>query len=164
MIVFVDKKTVKRDGLIITNPEATFVGISDEVKGDWLTMGKHLLPPPDILGMYIESGDKDRYRMDYWRYLTDPRVRYMLLLNVYQASTELLFFVHSEYEKELKYPKYLREFIIESLNVDSKYVITYKKFSKNKQMSNKEINGIRLLLEDARSKAREACDVLEGGL
>ena len=31
MIVFVGNKTVKRDGLIITNPEATFVGISDEV-------------------------------------------------------------------------------------------------------------------------------------
>src|SRR5574344_2396830 len=156
MIVFVDDKTLRKNRILY--PDAVCVGITGEMRDSWLAEGAYLLPPTDVLARYVDTGDKDVFREDYWRYLSDPRVRYMLLLQVYRATSELMFFVCTEDEKELRYPKALKDYIIDALGIDAEYVISFKKFKKNKKMSKEATKAIQTMMLGARAKAREALD------
>lgn len=144
--------------------KSIFVNISDEMKVKDSLEGRQFLPPGDVMASYIDTGDKSVYQIDYCKYLRDPRVHYMLLLLIYQSSMELMFFVNSASEKELLYPKFLKESIIqilENYGIDSKYVVGYKKFDgKKKKFDKGDLNKLSSILENARSKAEEAYRVL----
>lgn len=144
--------------------KSIFVNISDEMKVKDAIEGRQFLPPGDILADFIDDGNGGKYQTEYYTYLRDPRVHYMLLLLIYQASSELLFFVYSNAEKDLQYPKFLKNHIVnllECYNIDTKCVTSYKKFDGKKRKFDKaEIQKIITMISNAKGKAEEAYMVL----
>lgn len=143
-------------------PKGNFISISDELDNKGLLEGRQFLPLESAIAKFIEQGDADKYEMEYSRYLSDPRVFYMLILHVYRSSTENVFFVCSEAEKEFLYPKFLKNFIIDTFRIDKKFVVSYKKFDgKKKSWDEATIKRIASKIIDAKCKAVEAYRALQ---
>ena len=161
MIIFVSgNKDVKE--AMSKNKKGVFIGATSDLDIKGLDEGRFLLPPPDILTHYQMDGDKRSYETEYHRYLSEPRVNFMLLLLVYRSITENVFIVCSEMEKDdMRYLKFLKNYINDAFAIDKKYTVSYKKFDgKRKKYDEITISKITNIAMEAKGKAAEAADVL----
>lgn len=158
MIVFLtmdNKKDIKN--IMKEYEDDIFISISNEHSMKSLEEGKQLIPPPFITMEYIDRGNKDKFQEDYWHYLNDPRVKYMLLLQLLKSADHHLFYVSSTMEKEMRYPKYLKEFLTDTIGIDEKYVTSYKKFSGGKKyVKGNDLDKIIAMVSKEKGKATEA--------
>lgn len=161
MVIFVSgNKDVKE--AMSEYKKGVFIGATSDMDIKGLEEGRFLLPPPDILTHYQMNGDKDAYELDYCRYLSEPRVNFLLLLIIYRSITSNVFIVCSDMEKDdMRYLKFLKNYINESLGIDKKYLVSYKKFDgKRKKYDDVTITKITDMTMKARRKATEATDIL----
>lgn len=158
MIIFVKAKYIA--DCIKNYPRDIKVAVSGDINlfGGTFDDGSIFIPPPDIVSRWIDTGDKKRYEEDYLKFLSDPRVFYPLMLRVYMASFDPVFFMFSETDENHKYPKWLKEFIRDTIGVD---VGTFKRFKKNVAYDKPTQDRVNRLLADARLKCAEAESVYE---
>lgn len=127
--------------------------------------GANLIPPPDVISHFLKDGDKSALENDYHRYLSDPRIFYPLLLRVHSAADEPVFFMYSNMDKEMKYPKMLKRFIIENIGIGKEYVVDYDDISEKKMLNRKYDSDTRKeltkMIKSARDKFAEAVQVLD---
>ena len=160
MIVFVNEDEL--DEAINFYPKVRLIAISgdkefiaDKIDASWA------VPPPDILIPYLNEGNKDKFREGYYRYLSDPRVAYLIYLTLIKSDEKVTFFCYKDMEYDLHYPKFLRKFVIEHLEISKKFVVKYEDFTgKNKHMSDKDICNLIKRAEELRKKVKEIDSVL----
>lgn len=138
MIVFVDPDELKDCKKRYSDDNAKFLAISSDLcEEQGMVDGSWLIPPPNAVDSYYNTGDKQNYREQYYRFLSSPRINHFLNLELIAADgidTDVTFMCYSEMEKDMLYPKFLRHFIIENLGIPKKYVVKYKNYTgKNKR-------------------------------
>ena len=127
--------------------------------------GANLIPPPDVIAHFLKDGNKSIMELEYQRYLSDPRIFYPLVLRIYSAADEPIFFMYNNLDKDMKYPKMLRRFIVENVGLPEEYVANYDDVSDKKKLKVKYDKETRERLEkmikQARDKFAEAVSVLD---
>lgn len=136
MIVFVDETDLK-ECVKKYQKNVKYNAISSELLDELgFVDASWLIPTVSSITNYQQTGDKDVYREDYYRYLSTPRIAHFLNLEILASdgiNSIVTFFCYSEMEKDLLYPKFLRHFIIDNLEIPKKYVLKYKNYQgKNK--------------------------------
>lgn len=164
MIVFVDEaelekcteKYHKNSKYLAISSE--LLSISGIVDASWL------IPTVSSITNYQQTGDEEKYREDYYRYLSSPRIAHFLNLEILASDgfgSDVTFFCYSKLEKELLYPKFLRHFIIENLEVPKKYVLKYKNYQgKNKKFDSYTKTAIETRVYKLAKKFDETVDIL----
>lgn len=137
MLVFVESGELE-ECMKQYQENAKYLAISSdllEVPG--MADGSWLLPPVSAFTCYCNTGDKQKYRENYYRFLSSPRICHFLNLEIIASDgidSEVTFMCYSKMESEMLYPKFLRHFIIENLEIPKKYVVKYKNYAgKNKK-------------------------------
>ena len=160
MIIFVEEKHLEK---CHTENDGIYIAVSSELLkyADWMGDSSMLIPPPDAVMHYIGDGNKEVFREEYYQYLSDPRIVMVLGLRIYQADNDNVFFCYSKMEKEMGYPKLLRKFIIDNLEIPKEFVVKYKDFDgKHVKMKPKAYNKFMEFMNETKKKCKEAFDVL----
>ena len=164
MIVFVEesdlseclKKYRKNSKYLAVSSE--LLDIAGMVDASWL------IPTVSSIADYQQTGDDEKYREEYYRYLSSPRIAHFLNLEILAADgigSGVTFFCYSKLEKELLYPKFLRHFIIENLEIPKKYVLKYKNYQgKNKTFDDYTRTVVETRVSKLAKKFDETVDIL----
>lgn len=122
--------------------------------------------PTTPLANFNRTGDEETYRQEYFNFLMSPVVFCQLnaeLLKSDGYESDVLFMHYSMMEKEMLYPKFLRNFIVNYLEVPGKYIVKYKNYSgfnkkfdfetfkrieKNYRISSNKLNEVNSVLFD----------------
>ena len=164
IIIVTDEKDSAK--LIEKTKNRKLVYVSDELSAvniDNAYEAKQFLPTAGIMAPLLNHGEEDEYKQNYLHYLSDPRVRHMLVMYLYMSIDTPVFFICSKAEKDLKYLKFIREYIIDYLGIPKKYCIKYKDFKKNIDMDKKTAELISKLMISTKKKAQEAIGVYDIG-
>ena len=163
MLIFVTDEKIsaklckKKNGkIVLVSDELSLVDVEDGAEA------KQFLPPAETLAPLINDGDIDEFKRRYFHYLSDPRVRHILLLYVWGAVDTPTFFVCSKTEKDLKYLKFLREYVIYYLGVPKKYCVKHKDYEKDIKMDKQTAAKIQDMMRKSIPKAKEAFTVYGG--
>ena len=144
MLVFVESGELE-ECMEQYQEDAKYLAISSdllEVPG--MIDGSWLLPPATALFCYFKTGDKQKYRENYYRFLSSPRICHFLNLEILASDgidSEVTFLCYSKMESEMLYPKFLRHFIIENLEIPKKYVVKYKDYTGKNKKFDKDTRG-----------------------
>lgn len=165
MLVFVDPDELEDCMKQYADDDAKFLAISSDLcEKPGMVDGSWLIPPPSALDSYYNTGDKQKYRENYYRFLSSPRINHFLNLELIAADgldTDVTFMCYSEMEKDMLYPKFLRHFIIENLEIPKKYVVKYKNYTgKNKQFDKETRKLLDKHATQMMSKFEESVEIL----
>lgn len=161
MIIFIEEKHIDQ---CFEENKGIYIGVSNDLLGtrDWIADSSMLIPPPDVVMHYLSDGNKARFREEYYQYLSDPRIMFFLGLRIYQADKEDVFFCYSSMEKDMGYPKMLRQFIIDNLDMPKDFVVKFKNYNPEDRykLKAKTYNRLMEFLNETKKKANEALDVM----
>lgn len=126
------KKFIKKEDYKKFN----FLLVSDDVftdkSFDNVYSLKALLPPPNIISVFINEGYSERYRDKYFKYLSNPRVEGLLtvIVKLVVVDKSDVVLLCSKNETEFKYLSMICEYIEAVYHVKS---CSYKKYTKNRE-------------------------------
>jgi len=141
--------------------DAVYLAVSTDLDSSKFEEGGQFMAPVSATSIWFSEEDYDRFANEYIRYLSDPRIMYMLSLFLYRSIVQPVYFCCSKEEKDVPYMKVLRRFIIDHMGIPKKYVTKYSKSGNDFiAYDQKTIDHICRMRTIMRSKADEAAKVL----
>ena len=132
--------------------DAVYLAVSTDLDSSKFEEGGQFMAPVSATSIWFSEEDYDRFANEYIRYLSDPRIMYMLSLFLYRSIVKPVYFCCSKEEKDVPYMKVLRRFIIDHMGIPKKYDF--------EAYEEKTIDHICRMRTIMRSKADEAAKVL----
>lgn len=124
---FIKKEDYKKYNFLLVSDDIS----TDKSFGNVYSL-KALLPPPNIMSVYINEGYSSKYRDKYFNYLSNPRVEGLLtvIVKLVVVDKSDVVLLCSKNEDEFKYVSMICEYIEAMYHVKS---CTYKKYRNNKK-------------------------------
>jgi len=124
---FIKKEDYKKYNFLLVSDD-----ISTNKSYDNVYSIKALLPPPNVMTVFIQEGCSNKYREKYFKYLSNPRVEALITVIVKLAVVDNsdVILLCSKNESEFKYVSLICEYIKAVYGVDT---CSYKKYNKNRK-------------------------------
>ena len=168
MLLFINNESDLRDFRKNENQSnVKYVVVSNEEldipKKKILQIGKFFIPTLELIKYINREIKKSEYEEEYNKTLSGYDRLYPLMLALISSKKEMLVFVCSDNEKDYLYIKFLRDFIINNLEISKESCKSYKQFLKDgiKPISKKELGNIMSNIDTVRRKAEEYARMTE---
>ena len=122
----------------------------------------YFVPPIEVINEYLNIGDIEKYVLSYKRYLSQPNMTRLIILSILM-SDELpgIYFHYDDISKNLLYPKILRDFMINNLNIPKSIIVKYKEFNNILRLPKRIYEELSYKISLLENKCDEMFDILK---